>query len=107
MELVLDIVLGIIGSSAIVTLIIFLITRHDNRKKFDEKLTMLEKDGLRTQLLIMITLLPQDKQEILVCAEKYFGKLHGDWFMTPIFYKWCQTYDVAEPSWFNMNEVHE
>lgn len=103
-DTILAIILAAIGSAGLFAFLQFLITRHDNKKNVEDKLIMLEKDGLRTQLLILITLRPQDTHEILTCAEKYFGVLKGDWWLTPIFNKWCQTYDIAEPSWFNMNE---
>lgn len=100
----LSVILAVIGSSALSSFVIFLITRHDSKKKFEDKLKVLEKDGLRTQLMLLIFLRPEDKHEILTVAEQYFGKLNGDWYATPIFNKWCIEYDVAEPAWFNKEE---
>ncbi len=98
MDIITTIIVAALGSTALSSLVIFLITRHDNQKNFGEKLKTLEKDTLRTQLLLMILLRPGEKTEILTIGEHYFKQLKGNWYMTPIFNKWCQQQKV-EPEW--------
>lgn len=95
------IITAILGSATLAQLIIFFVQRKDNKKKIPEKLETLEKDTLRTQLLLLILLKPDERQEILTVAEHYFGVLHGDWYMTSIFNKWITGQGIAEPEWFD------
>lgn len=96
------IIVSVLGSTAISGLIQFLISRHDSKKNVQSKLMTLEKDGLRTQLLILILLKPEDTHEILTLAEHYFSPpLSGDWYLTPIFNRWCIDNGIGEPAWFN------
>ena len=103
-----DILLTILGGGNIILFIKFLIERHDRKKEREEDkdsehiqstLKKLEKDGLRTQLLLLILLRPQEKKEILTLGEHYFVKLKGDWYMTSLFDKWCKKYGL-KPEWF-------
>lgn len=98
------ILLAVIGSNALFAFLQFLIGRHDTKKNIKGKLTVLEKDVLRTQLLLLILLKGEEKQEILTIAEHYFKDLHGDWYMTSIFNKWLKEKTLAEPEWFNSEE---
>lgn len=98
------IVLAVIGSNALFAFLQFLIGRHDTKKNIKGKLVVLEKDVLRTQLLLLILLKGEEKQEILTIAEHYFKDLHGDWYMTSIFNKWLKEKTLAEPEWFNCEE---
>ena len=100
-EMIGAIVLAIIGSNALFAFLQFMITRHDTKKNVKGKLTVLEKDVLRTQLLLLILLRPAEQQEILTIAEHYFGDLKGDWYMTSIFNKWLVAERIAEPEWFD------
>lgn len=104
MENVIRIIALIAGSTAAATLIQFFVTRHDNRKSLSARLDKLERDGLRTQLLFLILMRPEEHQEILTIAEHYFRKppdgLGGDWYMTSIFNKWVKEQGIAEPEWF-------
>ena len=84
------IIVAILGGLNITQLIIFLVNRHDSKKNVEGKLVTLEKDVVRTQLLLMILMRPDAKQEILTVGEHYFGKLHGDWYMTSVFNQWLQ-----------------
>lgn len=95
------ILLAVIGSNALFAFLQFLIGRHDTKKNIKGKLTVLEKDVLRTQLLLLILLKGEEKQEILTIAEHYFKDLHGDWYMTSIFNKWLKEKTLAEPEWFD------
>jgi len=103
MNTALTIVTAVLGSTVLSQLITFFVNRHDSKKKIPEKLDILEKDGLRTQLLLLILLRPNEEHEILTIGEKYFGKLHGNWVATPIFNKWCEERDL-KPEWFNKED---
>lgn len=105
-----NIVLGILGGGNIILFIKFLIERHDRKQERAEdnekenlksRLLILEKDGLRTQLLLLILLRPNEQTEILRLAEHYFKDLKGNWYMTSIFSKWLTDQNVGEPDWFN------
>lgn len=109
-----DIVVAIIGSgalSAVTSGLFGLLTRHmdrvaEQRKKADEveaiqhRLNKLEKDSVRTQLLLLMSDFPQNQQEIHEVAEHYFADLGGNWYMTGMFSKWLTENNLGEPSWF-------
>ena len=108
-----DFVLTILGGGNLILFLKFLIERHDRKvEKKEEKETVaiketlkkLEKDGLRTQLLLLILMKPEEEQEILTIAEHYFKKppagLGGNWYMTSIFKNWLKECNVANPDWF-------
>jgi hypothetical protein len=95
------IVLAVLASNALFAFVQFMITRHDTKKNIKGKLTLLEKDVLRTQLLLLILMKPEEQQEILTIAEHYFADLHGNWYMTSIFNKWLEQNVIAEPDWFD------
>lgn len=96
------IIMAVLASNGLFALLQFLITRHDHRKNVKGRLDRLEKDGLRTQLLLMILIRPEEKQEILTIGEHYFHVLKGNWYMTSIFNKWLDQYtDGIKPEWFN------
>lgn len=109
-----DIVIAILGGGNLILFIKFLIERHDAKKEkaenndfetINKSLKKLEKDGLRTQLLLMILLRPQEKKEILTLGERYFSKppkgLDGNWYMTDMFKKWLKEEGHGDPEWFN------
>lgn len=83
----------------------FLISRHDDKEGIKSTLKKLEKDGLRTQLLLMILLRPEEKKEILTLGERYFSKppkgLDGNWYMTDMFKKWLKQGSHSNPEWFD------
>lgn len=100
-------VISAMTSGGFLAFLQFLITRHDDKKGIGKTLKKLEKDGLRTQLLMLILLQPDDQTEILTLGERYFRKppfgLDGNWYMTGIFSKWCKARDL-EPDWFDFRE---
>ena len=102
------IILAVLGSTALSSLIQFLIKRYDEKKNaktnVKEKLTTLEKDVLRTQMLLLILMKPEEQKEILTIGEHYFKTLKGDWYMTSIFNKWLKEKTIAEPEWFDCEE---
>ena len=95
------IIVTVLGSTAIASLVQFLITRHDQKKNIKGKLDNLERDVLRSQLLLLILMKPEERQEIMTVAQHYFGDLHGNWYMTSIFNGWITEHDIAQPEWFS------
>lgn len=111
-------VLGIIGALCGNGLIQYLLTRKDNLKKesiesklqpIESKLDKLlvetrktEKDNLRTQLLVMMNMMPNNQEEIMTCAERYFKQLEGDWFYSSLFAKYLKENNIEPPIWFNV-----
>lgn len=100
-----NILIAVLGGGNLLLFIKFLIERHDAKKDKDisSTLTKLEKDGLRTQLLLLILLRPDEQTEILKIAEHYFVKLKANWYMTSIFKTWCDDHNL-EPEWFDSKE---
>ena len=94
------IVLAIIGSGALSTLISAIITAISNRNGVKTKLKKLEKDSIRTQLLLMISDYPDEKQEIMTLAQYYFQTLKSNWYMTTLFDKWLKKNNIERPYWF-------
>ena len=102
--------LAIIGAVLGSGLIQFLITRHDQNKanpiekkidKILEEQKKTEKDNLRTQLLVMMNMMPNNHEEIMTLAERYFKELKGDWFYSSLFSKWLKDNNVEKPLWFD------
>jgi len=100
-ETILIAVISALTSGGVLSFIQFLITRKDSDIK--GTLKKLEKDGLRTQLLLLILMQPDEQTEILKIAEHYFVKLKGNWYMTSVFSKWCKSKDL-KPEWFDFSE---
>ena len=108
-----EILLAVLGGGNLILFVKFLIERHDRKTEQEEnneregiknKLLVLEKDGLRTQLLLLILIRPEEQTEILRIAEHYFKVLKGDWYMTSIFNNWLKDSVIAEPEWFENQE---
>lgn len=100
-----NIIIAILGGGNLLLFIKFLIERADAKKDKNEdsikdKLTILEKDGIRTQLLMLILMQPDETAEILKVAEHYFVKLKANWYMTGLFGKWCEQRGL-KPDWFD------
>ena len=93
-------VISAMTSGGVLAFIQFLITRNDDRQGIKSALKKLEKDGLRTQLLLMILMKPEEKKEILTLAQHYFVDLEGNWYMTDIFKKWLKEKGHSNPDWF-------
>lgn len=107
-----SIIIAIVGSGALSAVIagIFnlIINRKGRLKSIEDKIDHLdseskksEKDALRTQLLLMLSDYPEEKTEILRLAERYFGVLKANWYMTTLFNNWLVKYKIAKPEWFN------
>lgn len=63
-----------------------------------------EKDNVRTQMLVLMSVYPKEEAELLKLAEHYFADLKGDWYMTSLFNKHCEKYKIAKPDWFNSED---
>ena len=96
-------VISAMTSGGVLAFLQFLITRNDDKQGIKSTLKKLEKDGLRTQLLLLILLKPDEQTEILTLGQRYFVKppegLGGNWYMTSIFKNWCDEHKL-EPDWF-------
>lgn len=96
-----DLWVAIIGSGALSALISGIFGLIQNRKsKFRKQLERLEKDSLRTQILVMMSDYPNEKQEMLTLAERYFDQLKGDWYLTSLFNEWLIKSGTTPPTWF-------
>lgn len=106
------IVISAITSSGMLAFFQYLISRHDRKidekdglratlKDIQAKMKKQEKDSVRTQLLVLIFLQPDEKQEILMLGEHYFKNLKANWYMTSIFSKWLDRHVGVRPDWFD------
>ena len=103
-----NLLIAVLGGGNLLLFIKFLVERHDRKKEkeledFAKSLNKLEKDGVRTQLLLLILLRPDEQTEILKIAEHYFVKLKANWYMTSVFSKWCDEHGL-EPDWFERKD---
>lgn len=102
-ETILIAVISAMTSGGVLAFLQFLISRADDKQGIKSTLKKLEKDGLRTQLLLLILLKPDEQTEILTLGQRYFVKpplgLGGNWYMTSIFKTWCDERKL-EPDWF-------
>ena len=95
------IIIAIIGSGALSALIAGAFQMINNkREKLDKRFQTLEKDVLRTQLMLMIADFPQEKTDILKLAQHYFEDLDGNWVLSSVFSVWLKDNDIAIPDWF-------
>ena len=101
MNTAVTIIVAVLGSTALATLIQFFVNRHDLKEGVQSKLLVLEKDVLRTQLLMLILMRPESKHEIMTLGQHYFGDLHGDWYMTDVFNHWLEDSGDSCPDWFD------
>lgn len=96
-----NIIIAIIGSGALSAIIAGIFNLINNRReRLDKRFEKFEKDILRTQMLMMLKLFPEEKQEILKLAEHYFGDLNGNWYLTTMFNHWLEAHKIARPEWF-------
>lgn len=100
-NIIATIIAAVIGSEALVRLIIFFVERRDGKKGLKNQLIKLEKDSCRTQMLVMMSDYTFEKNEIMRLAEHYFKVLKGDWYLTDLFKKWLRENGVEEPAWLN------
>lgn len=112
----------LLSSGSLITLIIFLVQRHDTKKgdykklheeisnlhsslsekddHMERELKKLEKDIVRTQLLqLMNHYHPEDEHELMIVAEHYFVHLEANWYLTPKFNRFLKKNGIAQPEW--------
>ena len=103
-ELISGIAIALLSSG----LIQFLISRFDSKNdKLDKIISeqkKTEKDQLRTQLLVMMSLMPSNQAEIMQLAQRYFDELKGDWFYSSLFAKWIKENKIERPIWFKKED---
>lgn len=114
MEYLSGLLIAVLGGGNLLLFIKFLIERHDRKKEQEEhkddlrdEVLTIKKDGIRTQLLMLILLRHEETREILRVAQYYFETLQGDWYMTSIFNKWLEDNNVAKPEWFKGGNPNE
>ena len=107
--------------TALITLITFLIKRHDDKsekkddmlaeiKKINKRMDKQEKDSVRLQILLLIyNYHTEDTKELMECAEYYFkkkedGGLEGDWYLSQMFHRFLVSHHIEIPSWFTKGE---
>ena len=99
-EMISGVIIALLGSG----LIQFFINRFDKKNdKLDKIISeqkKSEKDQLRTQLLVMMSLMPSNSAEIMQLAQRYFDELKGDWFYSSLFAKWIKDNNIEKPIWF-------
>ena len=104
MTTVIAVVSAALGSAGLFSLTQFLIARRDEKTdllaRIERKLDRLEKDGCRTQLLLMISDYPDNRSEIMALAFHYFVDLKGNWYMSSLFEKWMRDQSLTVPHWY-------
>lgn len=99
------IILAVIGSGALSALIAGIFQLINNRRdKTDRRFRTLEKDVLRTQMLLMIKEFPEEKTEILKLGQHYFEDLAGNWVLSSLFLRWLKDNNIEKPDWFKEDE---
>ena len=93
------ILLGVLGSSAFCELVRYYIGRKTSKKDITKRLDKLEKDGVRLQLMVLMSDFPEKKDEIMEVAKHYFYDLKGNWYMTSIYNEWLKKEKIEQPSW--------
>lgn len=109
--------------AAVISFIIFMIKRHDekegeikqvndtlkeikdqaksDKEESDKRFKILEKDIVRTQLLtLMYNYEPEDEHELMQVAEHYFVDLKANWYMTGLFNRFLEKKGIGKPDWF-------
>ena len=98
------VVAGLCGSG-VTGLIQFLISRHDTRhddlREIRDGFRKIEKDSVRTQMLVLMSDYPEEEAELMKIAQHYFEDLKGDWYMTSLFNKHLIINRIAKPVWFS------
>lgn len=110
-----EIVYAVLGSGALSAIIAGIFNLAVNRKgrlgaiegkltQISEKMATVERDELRTQLLLLLSDYPHETQEIMKLAEHYFRDLKGNWYATSLFNNWLIQNNIARPEWFKAED---
>ena len=102
---IIQIVIAIIGSGGFFAFLQFLINRIDTKvgilKKIQQRLDYIDQGLIRMQLLVLISNYPDRVDEIMLLAEQYFCKFHGNYYLTSLFKKYLDDSLLAYPLWFH------
>ena len=112
-----QVVLVVLGNAGFFALIQTLVQRHDRKKgllaeiksdvqELKRQGIVQERDNCRTQLLLLISDYPEEKQEIMTLAKHYFVDLEGNWYASSIYRKYLHDHQIEAPFWF-LNHVHK
>lgn len=107
-----QVIISSILSAGFFQLIQFFVTRHDAKKgnmagikadisELKKRDLKIERDSCRTQMMLLMTLFPEDSVEIMTVARHYFEDLQGDWYATSLFQAWMRKNNIIPPPWFN------
>lgn len=105
------IIIAILGSGVVSALIAsattFITRAMDKRDGQQNKIAEIEKkvnrnevDNVRLQMMLLMSDYPDEKQEIMRCAEHYFHDLKGNWYMSSLFHRWLTANNIPRPEWF-------
>ena len=104
MDNIVAIIIAAFGSAGLFGFIQFLIKRRDERKynlgKIIKDLDSIRRDGVRTQLLLLMADYPSNQEEILRLGELYFNQLNGNFYMASLFARWLKDNEIEIPGWF-------
>ena len=112
-----DILIALITSAAVLGFVQFMITRSDKKnddlkdikndiEDLKNETKKANKDSVRLQLLFLLLMQPDENKEILEVAQHYFSDLKGNWYLSPMFHKWCKQRGI-NPEWFHYDEETE
>lgn len=107
-----SIIIAILSSgvvSALIASATTLLVRHLDKKdgqrnkisEIEKKVNRNEVDNVRLQMMLLMSDYPEEKQEIMRCAEHYFRDLKGNWYMSTLFSRWLANNGMTNPEWFN------
>lgn len=80
------------------------IERTEGLETIRKQMKKIEKDSVRTQLLMLMSDFPDNDQEIIEVAQHYFCDIGGNWYMTKMFSKWLTDNGFGQPEWFKKGE---
>lgn len=94
-----------IGSSGLMSLIQFLISRKDKKakqieeilarqKKAEKMQEKSERNSTRTQLLLLMAVYPDRVDEVIEVARHYFIDDKGNWYVSSLFNEWCKNHNL-------------
>lgn len=102
-----DIAIAILGSTALSSVITFVLTqvtkaldRKDTVSQLAHRMDKNEKDNVRLQMLFLMSNYPGNQKEIIEVAQHYFEDIGGNWYMTNMFNEWLTDNNVGQPEWF-------
>lgn len=91
-----QIIIAIIGSGALSTVLSMIVGAIQRKSK----LRKLEKDTVRLQLLFLMYIMPDEKQEVMTLGQYYFETLKANWYLSSLFDRWLKSNSLERPSWF-------